>query len=251
MTSPALVLHTRKYSDDRLIVETYTEAAGAASFIVRISHGGRKGNVPHTLFQPLALLSISWDEHTRSTLLKPTAAHLLTAQYTPVPEKAPEGQTPDPLPLTHYPLPLTHYPLPLTLGPVKSALSLFLAEFFRGVLRQEPPSPPIFRYIAGAVQWLNIADGRSLANVHLAILIRMANLLGIRPSAEELLPICPAAHREAIPTLLRMNLANQHLYKFTRAQRAEILSIILLYYKQHIPAFPEIKSVEVLSQIFV
>lgn len=244
MTSPALVLHTRKYADDRLIVETYTEAAGAASFIVRISHGGRKGYVPHTLFQPLALLDISWDEHTRSSLLKPTAAHLLTAQYAPSPEKAPEGPA-------YGPLPLEYASLPLTSGPIKSALSLFLAEFFRAVLRQEPPSPPIFRYIAGAVQWLNVADDRSLANVHLAILVRMANLLGIRPNAEELLPICPATHRDAIPTLLRMNLANQHLYKFTRAQRAEFLGIILLYYKQHIPAFPEMKSVEVLSQIFV
>lgn len=245
MTSPALVLHTRKYSDDRLIAETYTEAAGAASFIVRIAHGGRKGNVPHTLFQPLALLSITWDEHTRSSLLKPTAAHLLTA---PSPLSA---TVPSASPSTTVPSASPEGYLSLTSGPIKSALSLFLAEFFRGVLRQEPPSPPIFRYIAGAVGWLGACEDRSLANVHLAILIRMANLLGIRPTTEELLPICPAAHREAIPTLLRMSLANQHLYKFTRAQRAEFLNIILLYYKQHIPAFPEIKSVEVLTQIFV
>lgn len=223
MTSAALVLHTRKYADDRLIVETYTEAAGTVSFIVRINHGGRKGNVPHTLFQPLALLDISWPDNTRSSLAKPTAARPLTGH--------------DSFSMTH--------------DPIKSALTLFLAEFFRAVLRQEPPSPPIFRYIAESVRWLNLADGRPLANVHLAILIRMALLLGIRPTAEELLPICPAAHREAIPALLRMNLANQHLYKFTRSQRAELLRIILLYYKEHIPAFPEMKSVEVLSLIFV
>lgn len=220
MTSPTLILHSHKYADDRLIVETYTEAAGPVSFIVRINHGGRQAAVPHTIFQPLALLEIRWEEHARTTLVKPTAARPL------------------------------HIPHSITTHPVKSALALFLAEFLRAALRQEPPSPQVFNYIDQALRWLETVEDRPIANVHIAFLIRLATLLGFSPTPEELLPICPHQHTDAIPTLLRMNLANQHLYQFTRQQRTELLRIILLYYRQHLPAFPQMKSVEVLSLIF-
>lgn len=220
MTSPALILHTSKYADDRLIAESFTEQAGPVSFIVRISHGGRRGNVPHTLFQPLALLDIEWDEHQRASLIKPRTARTL------------------------------HIPHSIMASPVKASLAMFLAEFLRAVLRHEPTSPSVFNYCANAIKWLETVEDRPIANFHLAILVQMATLLGISPTPEELLPICPAQYHSFLPDIMRIDLSNQHLFQFSRTQRAEILRVILLYYRQHQTAFPEMKSVEVLTQIF-
>lgn len=219
-TSPALILHTGKYADDRLVVEAYTLEAGAVSFITRVSHGRAKARIPHTLFQPLALLEITWPEQARTTLHKPQAARPLIVGHS------------------------------IATQPVKAALALFLAEFLRAVLRHEPPAPPVFHFCAHAVRWLNLVEGRPLGNVHLAILVRLATLLGFRPTPEELSLTCPQQYQAVLPQLLRINLANQHLYLFTRAQRAEFLRQIQLYYSRHYPAFPELKSAEVLTQIF-
>lgn len=220
MTSPAIVLRTGKYADDRLIVETYTEKAGPQTFIVRISHGGRSTGVRHTLFQPLALVELQWDEHTRAQLIKPKAAR------------------------SHF-IPATFHA-----DPAKTALVFFMAEFLRAVLRTEPCSPVLFNYVENALRWLDAATDRSVANFHITFLIRITRLLGIEPTADEIDQVCPAQYRSAVPQLMRISLANQHLYRFTRTQRADILRAILLYYRLHQAGFPELKSVEVLTEMF-
>lgn len=220
MKSPTIILRTSKYADEKLIVEAFTSACGAMSFMVRVSRGRRQGTVSHTLFQPLALLEIEWDEHQRATLLKPTAAHPLLMPHS------------------------------LYADPVRSALAMFLAEFLRAVLRGEPPSPQLYDYCAHAIQWLNAAEDYPVANFHLAFTIGLSRLLGINPSEEEVQLYCPQAYIHAAPQLMRMTLANQHLYHFTRAERAEFLRLILLYYRNHQTSFPELKSVEVLTEMF-
>lgn len=219
MKSPTIVLKTSKFADDRLIVETYTEEAGAQSFVVRVSHGRRTG-IKHTLFQPLALIEMEWQENQRRSLLKPTAARPLLIPHS------------------------------LYTDPIKSMLTLFLAEFLRAVLRSEPPTRALYAYSSYAVRWLDAVDDRPVANFHLAVMVRMAHFLGIMPNAAELENFCPVQYRGVAPSLLRMNLANQHLYQFTRAQRAEFLRMVLLYYRTHQTAFPELKSVEVLTEMF-
>lgn len=221
MLSRAVVLRTGKYADDRLIVETYTEVCGPQDFIVRISHGGRTQGVRHTLFYPLALVELDWDEHQRVSLRKPRSARPVL-------------------------LPTT-----LQTDPVKNALVLFLAEFLRAVLRHEPATPRIYNYVEYALRWLDAVGAQvPVANFHLAFLVRMTHMLGIAPSDEEVMQICPVKFRPYASRLLRINMANQHLYQFTRAERAEFLRIILLYYRTHQTAFPELKSVEVLTELF-
>lgn len=219
MTSPTIVLRTSKYADDRLIVEGYTALAGMQSFIVRMSKGRRTG-VNYALLQPLALLEIDWNEHQRSSLLKIDSLR---------------------------PILLPHS---MQTDPVKITLALFLSEFLRAVLRNEPCQPLLFDYLESAIRWLDAADDRPLANYHLAILVRMTRLLGIEPSEEELAQICPPVYRDVLPNLLRINLGNQHLFRFSRPQRAEFLRLILFYYRTHQSNFPELKSVEVLTEMY-
>lgn len=219
MTSPTIVLRTSKYADDRIIVEAYTALAGMQSFIVRVSKGRRSG-VNYALLQPLALLEVNWNEHQRSSLLKIESVR---------------------------PMLLPHS---LQTDPVKITLALFLSEFLRAALRHEPCSPLLFEYLESAIRWLDAVEDRPIANYHLAVLVRLSRLLGVEPSLEELSKICPAEYHAQLPMLLRISLSNQHIFRFTRAQRAEFLRLILLYYRMQQIVGNDLKSVEVLTQMY-
>ena len=41
-----------------------------------------------------------------------------------------------------------------------------------------------------------------------------------------------------------------HLYAMTRAERMRCLEVMNLYYRLHLPGFPELKSLEVLKELF-
>lgn len=219
MTSPTIILRTSKYADDRIIVEGYTAAAGMQSFIVKVSKGRRTG-INYSLLQPLALLEINWNEHQRSNLLKIESLR---------------------------PLILTHS---LQTDPVKITLALFLSEFLRAALRNEPCSPLLFEYLTYAIEWLDAAEDRPIGNFHLAVLVRLTRLLGVEPSEEELQRFCQQEYHSLLPQLMRMNLSNQHLYQFSRSQRAEFLRMILLYYRLQQIVTVELKSVEVLTEMY-
>jgi DNA repair protein RecO (recombination protein O) len=50
--------------------------------------------------------------------------------------------------------------------------------------------------------------------------------------------------------MMRMDFATMHLYHLTRSERARLLDVLLTYYRLHLPSFPELKSVEVLKELF-
>ena len=49
---------------------------------------------------------------------------------------------------------------------------------------------------------------------------------------------------------MRMDFPTMHLFRLTRAERARILEILLLYYRLHLPAFPELRSLQVLQELY-
>jgi len=49
---------------------------------------------------------------------------------------------------------------------------------------------------------------------------------------------------------MRMDYPTMHLFRMSRAERNRILQILLLYYRLHLPAFPELQSVSVLRELY-
>ena len=101
--SRAIVLRTIKYNDESFIAETLTEGHGRVSFLVRISRSPRAA-VRHTLFQPLALLTICWNHREGNALKRPKSVGVST--------------------------PLVSIPY----NPRKSAVALFLSEFLQAAI---------------------------------------------------------------------------------------------------------------------
>ena len=232
-----LIFHALRYSDDQLIVEGLARNYGRVSFMVRISHAPR-AKVRHVIFQPMAVLEVQWEENPRAKLMRPIAARVSQPWSS------------------------------LHTSPIKAAITLFLAEFLLQVCRNEQSGELFFDYLLHSLTWLDTAE-EGFANFHLLFLMRLAQFLGIAPNtsdtglpffdlmAAEFVSRAPAHayyiygdEARAFEQLLRMNFSTMHLFQLTRTQRNRILELILTYYRLHIPSLPELKSWEVLREIF-
>lgn len=153
--------------------------------------------------------------------------------------------------------------------PVKSAVSMFLSEFINTYFRQSPPEPFIWDYICQAIRVLDQSD-KGTANFHLAFLIDFLHFAGIRPDLSEWredawfdmqggsITIFPPSHRNylppseigVLPLLARINLRTYHLFRFNSDQRRRLLHGLLYYYSLHFPGMANLKSPEILTEIF-
>jgi recombinational DNA repair protein (RecF pathway) len=152
ITSRAIILSIVRYADDALIAEAYTEQQGRVGFLVKISRSARAA-VRHTLFQPLAVLELTWEHRSGGGLSRPKAARSV--------------------------LPFTSLPY----DPYKSAMALFIAEFLHHALRSEPVTTHLYNYIEQSINWLDTCT-RNFSNFHLVFLVRLTFFLGITPNVD-------------------------------------------------------------------
>ncbi len=232
----ALVLHTVRYSDTRLIIDMFTREQGRQSFVVSIGKGGRSA-MRKQYFQPLTLLVIEYDLRPLEQLQRLRSAELLCPW------------------------------LSLLTEPGKLAIALFVAEFLYYALRGEQKDEHLFDYVRSSLEWL---DGRAdrYANFHLVFLMRLSRFLGFFPNlfpqesyfdlrASTFCATPPPHHDYLMPEeasrirpLMRMDFATMHLFRLSRTERACMLEIMERYYRLHLPAFPELRSLPVLHELY-
>ena len=234
----AIVLHSFKYGESRLIVEMFTREAGRLSFAIPIPKTS-KGRLKKQYFQPMTLLEVECDVRQRTQLQKLKDARML-ATYTSIP-----------------------------FSPEKLAITLFTAEFLYHALRSEQQDQLLFAYICGSMQWLDAAT-TGYTNFHLTFLMRMSRFLGFYPNLDDYVDGCVfdlrtatfslqvPTHRDflspddshRIHTLMRMDFPTMHLYRLSHDERNRIVDVLLQYYRLHIPQFPELKSLSVLQELW-
>ena len=234
----AIVLHAIKFGESRLIVDMFTREVGRTSFAVPIPKTS-KGRLKKQFFQPMTLLEVECDVRQRDQLQKLKDARLLAA-YASIP-----------------------------FSPEKLALSLFTAEFLCHALRAEQQNEPLFVYLYDSMQWLDMIE-TGFANFHLTFLIRMSRFLGFYPNLDDYVRGCifdlrtatfslqVPTHRDflqpddaqRIHTLMRMDFPTMHLFRLSRQERNRITEVLLHYYQLHIPQFPELKSLDVLKELW-
>ena len=146
---------------------------------------------------------------------------------------------------------------------------MFTAEFLSNALREEMPDTLLYKYIEDSLQWLDSTDS-GISNFHIAFILHLSRFLGIEPNLDgysstlhfdmisgEYCCFQPKHpyflhpdEAKFIPYLSNMTIYNMHLYRFNRKQRQRMLEILNDYYRIHIPNFHELKSLEVLKEIF-
>lgn len=237
-STKAIVLRTIRYSDSRLVVSLFTESHGMVSALVRIARGGRLGG-RGALWQLLNILDISME-------------YRPTADFQKLGEVSMSSPWKD-----------------LPYHPVKASISMFLADFLYHSIKEEGENRPLFEFLSNSLTWLDEADG-VVADFHLLLMLRMTRFIGILPGVEGYakgkvydlkssgytaqLPIhgqylCP--ERAAwIPLLLGMDYSQMRHLRLNRAERRNMLEVLLLYYRLHVPAFGELQSIDVLRELF-
>lgn len=238
-TSRGLVLSTLKYNDEFIIADVFTQTDGRVSFMVRVPKSSRQRGALR-LFQPLTLIEVDWQPRASARLLRP------------------RGVRPDGL--------LTSIPF----DSYKTTIALFLAEFLRYALAQQPADATLYEYLATSVQWLD-ASSSGYANFHLVFLLRLSRFLGFYPNLEgfdgracyfdmQAARFCASAPLHGhylepadaarLPLLMRMRFETMGVFKFSHDERDRMLDFINNYYRLHLPDFPALKSLDVLRQVF-
>lgn len=238
MTSQGIVLRSLRYGDQKVILDIFTESAGTVAFLVRLPRSGKRG-ARASLWQPLSLVEVSWEPHLRANIQKPTELNLW------------------------------HPWRDLPFHPAKAAIGIFLAEFLSYALRSEQENGPLFDFAFSSLQWLDEADGR-FANFHLVFLLHLSRFLGFMPNVDDwregaffdlqgasFVDVRPAhsfyiegAEAALVSKFLRMDYRTMRVVALNGAMRRRALELICLFYRLHIPEFPEVKSLQVLTDVF-
>lgn len=238
VSTRAIVLREVKYGDGSVIVDMLTREQGRVSFICRISRSGR-GRVGRQYFQPLRVLDIVYDQRPRASLQRLGEVRLA-------------------MPLASV------YMVAQKLGIV-----LFLSEFLSHATRGEQQNAALFQYVEQSLEWLDATQGRT-GNFHLVFMMRVSRFLGLFPNLEgyhegDIFDLREGAFARRRPlhadyvgaddaahiiTLMRVNYQTMHLIRISREERGRILTAILYYYRLHIAAFPELRSPDVLQELY-
>ena len=233
-----IVLHSMPYSDKFALTLIYTEEFGRVTYLTSQSKS-KKTRVPRSLFHPLSVLDLEVEHKNLRDI-----------------QRIKEIKINIPL-------------VAILTEPVKSAMSIFIAELISKVIREEQTNRLLFDFLLQSVKVLELTN-TSPANFHLAFIIRLSSFLGFYPDSTNYqkgmffdlrngaFTVNKPAHTDYLPqdesavfyNLLRMSYENMSAYRFSGRERQAIIRRVLDYYRLHLSDFPEIKSLEVLHEVF-
>lgn len=148
----------------------------------------------------------------------------------------------------------------------KLAVAQFLNEVFIKCIKEQSPNEELFDFIVSSYKWFN-ESSEGFNNFHICVLFELSKYLGFEPhnnydkeniyfdtregkyttiSISFPLGFDKAQSRDFLK-IFDANLLSQPL---NRAERNVLLECLLAYYKMHVAGFNELKSYEVLKELF-
>lgn len=159
-----------------------------------------------------------------------------------------------------------------TFNPIKSIIALFLSDVLYVLLKEQQPDSLMYDYLEVSSDTLGrITNRTAIANFHISFLLGLIRLLGIEPdistySSGKVLDmrdgvwrnsapfhsnfLDPVRSRVAATIILKMNMRNMHLFKFTREERNEVVDAILSFLSLHVANLSGVKSLDVVRGLF-
>lgn len=158
--------------------------------------------------------------------------------------------------------------------PYKSSVVMFLSEFLLKLLRDAAPEPLLWDFIVDSIGLLDATSSpMSIANFHVTFLVSLMPMMGIQPDLDNysdgmefdmragtmVLPFSAITDRGArvdavrssyLPRIARINFANANKFRFSGKERSELLDLILRYYGCHFPGCDNLKSLDIMREIF-
>ncbi|MDD4728767.1 MAG: DNA repair protein RecO [Dysgonamonadaceae bacterium] len=233
-----IVLGTRKYNDRFSITQVFSSEFGRTAYMLPQSKS-KKSKINQALFFPLSVVNLEVE-------------HFPFRQI----HRIKEAQRQFPL-----------YSINVNL--LKVSIAFFLSEFLTQVLQETHENTVIFNFLKESIVTLEKKE-TGIANFHIVFMFSLTQFLGISPNLDnykddyffDLLNGEYVANRPINNHFLniqesrflnlfkRINFNNMHLLKLSQYNRNEIINYILDYYRIHVYDFPEIKSLQVLRELY-
>lgn len=237
-----LVLRSVKYGETSLIVTIYTELFGLQSYLIQgIRITSKKGASPANHFQPAALLELVV-YHNEMKHLQRIREFKWASVYQD-----------------------------LYFNVLKNSVALFMTELLQKTLRQPEANPDLFHFLEDAFTHLDRASEKVAANFPLFFLTHLSFFSGLRITddfsaerpyldlQEGTFVADPPHHPYAIGSpgsqlisqlLKTMQPHELEELRLNQELRRSLLKALLSFYTLHIPEFGNLKTVEVLQEIW-
>lgn len=233
-----IVLHQLKYSDSSIIATIYTNTHGRLSFLLQ---GARKARskIPANLFQPLFLVELEmYYKNTRQLQKVKEAGNSFPFQSIPYDFR-------------------------------KRTIALFLGEILYKTLNEEESNPFLFDFIYNHIKTLDLKE-KGLSNFHIYFMVHLTKHLGffpqdnyddahpyfdlkngkfvqIKPNHQQFMDAAESSYFCRFLT----HSGNQHEgFHVPRKIKQNVLERLLDFYQIHNAGISNIKSYEVLKEVF-
>lgn len=233
-----IVLDMVRHNDSTNIVTLYTRSRGRVAFLSSAS-GGKAGKLRKARLMPLSVVEASITFHENRDIQRLGQFSLSEVWKT------------------------------LYFDPYKSAVVLFITDFLNRYFRNASPDELAFDFIIRAFRELD-CDRTDVGNFHISFLINFLRYAGIFPDLSSYEPgdyldmrggvtvdmrpshdnYLSAADTMALMKLSRINFRNSRKFRMTGENRGEVLGKLLKYYAMFYPGIDNIKSLDVLSEVF-
>jgi len=233
-----VILHQIKYSDSGIVAQLYTRKFGRQSFLIRGIRKKKSGR-QNILFQPMFILDleINFKESRDMNVLKEFS--------------------------------VSYSPYDIYSDIRKSSVAIFLGEVLTSVLREQSPNEEMFDYLEKSIIYFDRCR-EAYANFHIGFLAGLSSFLGFEPGSRtdpadsyfdmingSFVPSPPLngiyANPEVSGILARVFLASYDSIGnigMNGAVRNEVLDTLIRYYSLHLSGLKQIKSLEVLKEVF-
>ena len=230
-----IVISTVKYGESSLIVKIYTQKYGVLSFIASGIHN-KSSNTRASLFQMLSLLELVYYHKENRDL------HRLK-----------ELKASPPI-------------INIQCSIVRSSIGVFMAEVLNKVLQQHEKDEELFQFIRNQVLLLNNSEIKMSFFPHF-FLLGLSYKLGFGPSLDEdakyfslqegvftniLQPngktVAYFDESFYLKQMLKSSIADE--LPIPIVNKNKILDLLIAYFGYHLPFFGNIKSVEIIKEVF-
>ncbi len=235
-----IVLHTIKYGDSGLVAWILTDVGGRLSYMVQGVRSSRGHGNRAALLQPMFLVEFEGMESRRAEMHR--FRELRSA--------------------------VTLGSLPFDIR--KSTVALFMAETLYRLVREVEANSPLFDFVWNAVCELDgLSSAAGVANFHLWFMAGLSRHLGFSPGNEWaagwwfdireglFTPIEPRhgaifsrENAAVLGHLMTASACEAAELPLNRTRRVEFLNAMLAYFGYHLDAVRDIRSVDILREVF-
>jgi len=234
------VLAIIPYNDRTQFVHIYTETTGKITCRVKATPRSKRTS-NRNYFTPLSVLDLVISNRNGGDLYDIDESSLLSSPYL----------------------------LSAAYDPGKSAQCLYMAELLDKTIREVEPNATLWQFIEQSIEMLQIIE-KGAANFHLLFTTRLCYLLGFHVDTTQYQPgmrfdisegiftSAPIAHPyylEPVSTswlylLLNTKFSDIGQLELNREQRNTLLDMMLTFLRIHLPDAGELRTVEVLKELF-